>query len=103
MEINMDPAQLAELKNAAEEGFARAQFNLALCYHHGGGVEKDFDEALKWYTKSADQGNINACYTLGCLYYEGTEVTQDWSKAAEYFKITAQKGHTTARHYYTAC
>ena len=27
----MDPAQLAELKNAAEEGFARAQFNLALC------------------------------------------------------------------------
>ena len=47
MEINMDPEQLEELRSSAEEGFARAQFNLAMCYHHGAGMEKDFDKAME--------------------------------------------------------
>lgn len=73
MENTLNQEQFNHIKEAAAEGFARAQFNLALCYHHGDFVEKDFDEALKWYHKSADQGNMNAAYALAMMYYKGEE------------------------------
>ena len=48
MENTLNQEQFNHIKEAAAEGFARAQFNLALCYHHGDFVEKYCDEALKW-------------------------------------------------------
>ena len=57
--------KLKELGEAASEGFARAQFNLAMCYEQGKWVEPDIEKAIYWYQKSAEQGNLNACYLLG--------------------------------------
>lgn len=37
-----------------------AQYNLALCYEYGKGVEKNKSEAIKWYRKSAEQGLSDA-------------------------------------------
>ena len=81
MENTLNQEQFEHIKEAAAQGFARAQFNLALCYHHGDFVEADFNEALNWYTKSADQGNMNAAYTLAMLYYKGEELTRDMENA----------------------
>ena len=38
---------------------------------NGRGIAQDFQEAIKWYTKSAEQGNVNAQYNLGNLYLRG--------------------------------
>ena len=42
-------------RKAAEQGDAKAQFNLALRYYKGEGVTQDYAEAAKWYRKAAEQ------------------------------------------------
>lgn len=44
-------------KKSAEQGYAEAQFSIAMFYWHGQGVEKDLDESNKWLKKAADQGH----------------------------------------------
>ena len=41
---------------AADMGVAKSLFNIGTCYDMGWGVEKNREEALKWYRKAADQG-----------------------------------------------
>jgi len=44
-------------RKSAEQGHARAQYELAWMYEEGQGVERDVAEAVKWYRKAADQGD----------------------------------------------
>lgn len=39
-------------KKAAEQGFAKSQYNLGLCYEKGIGVKKDLNKAKYWYDKA---------------------------------------------------
>ena len=41
---------------AAEQGEARAQFNLGIRYANGEGVPQDDAEAIRWYRLAAEQG-----------------------------------------------
>ena len=50
---------------AAEQGHARAQLNLATMYEHGQGVTRDEAKALMWLTKAANLGNAAAQHRLG--------------------------------------
>lgn len=55
-------------QKAAEQGYAKAQYNLALCYGKGEGVTENYSEAVKWLKKAAvqgDSGAINALKQLG--------------------------------------
>ena len=47
------------------------QNNLGHCYHNGYGIEQNFIEAIKWFTKAAEQGHTKAQQKfryLLCLY-----------------------------------
>ena len=66
---------------AAEKGHVAAQYNLALLYANGSGVEKNDPEAIKWFRKSAQAGFPQAQRNLGFCYQEGRGVEQDASKA----------------------
>ena len=66
-------ANIDELKKAAEQGYAKAQFGLGICYDFGKGVEKNPTEAVKWYRKAAEQGYAQAQCNLGGCYANGTE------------------------------
>ena len=44
--------EFKKLKKDAELGDADAQRKLARCYENGDGVEKDPEEAKKWYEKA---------------------------------------------------
>ena len=43
-------------RKAADMGLSDSQFNLGTCYDMGWGVEKNQEEALKWYRKASAQG-----------------------------------------------
>ena len=64
-------AAILEWTQVAQDGNARAQYNLGWMHANGRGIAQDFQEAIKWYTKSAEQGNVNAQYNLGNLYLRG--------------------------------
>ena len=46
------------IRKSAEQGYVRAQFELALCYERGIGVQKDVKKSIEWYLKAAEQGDM---------------------------------------------
>ena len=59
--VQKDDAQAVKwYRKAAEQGFAKGQYNLGLMYSHGFGVQQDDAQATKWFRKAARQGNTEA-------------------------------------------
>jgi TPR repeat protein len=81
----------------AEQGSAKAQYNLGLMYDKGQGVSQDYQEALKWYRKAADQGQVQAQYNLGMLYNDGQGVPQDYQESLKWYRRAAEQGHARAQ------
>ena len=55
---------------AAEQGEAKAQFNLGVMYAEGQGVPQDFKEAMEWYQLGGHAGRRR------CLSQPGSDVRQ---------------------------
>ena len=87
---------LYEFTVAAEEGLDLAQYNLAILYFTGQGVEQDAAEAFRWTKAAALQGHVAAQFNLGSLYYAGDGVEADTTKAVELFEGAARAGHANA-------
>ena len=56
-------------ERSAGQGYANAQYHLALMYHSGKGVEQSYAEAFRWFEKAAEQDHQEAQNYVG-LYYE---------------------------------
>lgn len=62
------------------------------------GLDKDMDEALRWWRKAAEQGIQDAYCRIGECYGEGNGVLRNAYTAVEYFKKAADKGHSYAQY-----
>ncbi len=87
-----------EFKPLADQGDARAQYNLGVMYANGQGVSKDYAEALKWCRKAADQGYADGQYNLGVMYYLGQGVPKDYVQAYKWFDLAAGMGISDAKN-----
>jgi len=88
---------IAEIRSAAEQGNADAQYKLGFLYADGQGVPQDYVEARKWLLKAAEQGHGEAQLTLGVLYDQGRGVVQDYVSARKWFLKAAEQGHAEAQ------
>ena len=77
-------------QHLADQGHAKAQFNLGVMYRNGQGVPQDNAAAARWYRKAADQGNARARTNLGFMYGKGHGVTQDYVQAYMWYILAAQ-------------
>ena len=77
---------------AAEQGDAKAQYNLGNMYDNGQGATQDYKQAVKWYRKAAEQGYANAQYNLAHMYGNGHGVTQYYVLAHMWWNIAASSG-----------
>ena len=82
---------------AAEQGEARARYDLGLMYANGKGVPKDASEAVKWYQKAAEQEYVRAQTNLGDMYRKGKGVPQDDSEAIKWYLRAAKQGNADAQ------
>lgn len=83
----------AYMKQAAEQGNATAQFQLAAMYQDGRGVEKNNKEAARYYNKAAKQGHAAAQFHLACLHeQEGT--LQDYKQAEKWYRKAGEQGYS---------
>ena len=64
---------------------------------------KNYAEAVKWYTKAAEQGYAQAQYDLGLCYDKGQGVTQDYTEAVKWYRKAAEQGHAEAQYYLGDC
>ena len=71
-----------DVMKAAEQGLAKAQYNLGLMFNNGKGVKQDYLQCVSWYRKAAEQGHAKAQYNLGVAYTLGKGVKRDRLQAA---------------------
>ena len=84
-------AAVAWYRRAAEQGDARAQYNLGGMYREGRGVPPDAAGAVAWYRRAAEQGHTRAQYNLGGMYAEGLGVPPDAVEALMWLTIAAAR------------
>ncbi len=80
------------LEQAAAQDHPNAQYNLAVMYQKGDGVEQSNQKALFWYEKAASKNLAIAQYNLGMIYFEGKLVEKDEAKAKELWQKAADQG-----------
>ncbi|MEO8614046.1 MAG: tetratricopeptide repeat protein [Luteolibacter sp.] len=95
-QANNLPLAYKEFRASADEGHADSQFNLALMFEKGIGVEKDEKQAVVWYEKSALNGNAAAQFNLGVLYENGRGTAVDFAKANEWYRKASVQGDPLA-------
>ena len=79
----------------AERGDLEAQVSLAIMYFNN----KNYVEAVKWFTKAAEKGNPTAQYNLGNMYIEGVGgLPKDYAEALKLYTKSAEKGYGYAQH-----
>jgi len=76
---------------SANQNNADAQFNLAVLYMSGNGVEQSFTEALKYFALASQQGQTLAKYFLGILYKDGLGTVKNCQIALQLFKQVVEK------------
>lgn len=74
-----------------------AQYYLGLMYELGQGVDKNQEEAAKWYKKGAQQDDSDCQYEIGRLYHYGEGVEKDYSEAIKWYKDAAENGSDYAQ------
>ena len=87
---------LREWRPLAEQGDARAQFDLGLLYENGDGVPRDYAKAHRWYEKSAAQGGAKAQFYLGMQSAFGEGGPLDLVQAHMWYSLAAGNGHAAA-------
>ncbi len=92
------PPPLSSITQQAQQGDAKAEYQLGWTYMNGANISSDYHEALKWLRKSAAQGFPDAEFALGYLYEQGKGVKRDYPQAAAYYEAAARQGHPTAEN-----
>lgn len=85
------------LTKAAEQGDARAQFNLYFAYRDGDGVPQDDALAAKWLVKASEAGLKDAESELARTYMFGGVFGPNENKANLYLKKLAKDGEPWAQ------
>ena len=89
---------LREWRPLAEQGHAKAQYNLGVMYANGEGVPEDDGQAVFWYRKAAEQGDAKAQYNLGVRYDNGRGVPEDDGQAVFWYRKAAEQGVAEAQN-----
>jgi TPR repeat protein len=87
----------AETLKLAEQGDARAQYNMGWMYDNGTGVPENDKTAVMWYTKAAKQGVAWAQSNLGWMYYKGKGVPENDKTAVMWYTKAAEQGIARAQ------
>lgn len=77
---------------------AEAQFLVADAYRSGLALEKDLENALKFYTRSLEQHYLVAYEHMGMILYEGVFGESDLAKSVEYLSLAASAGDVYAAY-----
>jgi len=91
-------AAAKELRPAAEQGDAEAQYRIGLMYEFGKGYPTDKAQAIAWLRRAAGQGHAAAQTELGILYMLGDGVPADAAQAVSWFRKGAEQGNRFAQY-----
>ncbi len=98
--IPRDPRQaMTWYRRAAEQGLAKAQFNLAHCLVTGCDGHTDSAEARHWMGRAAAQDMADAQFLYGVMLAEGLGGAVDRTEARYWLQRAASVGQADAAEY----
>ena len=68
-------------------------------YVEGQGVDREYIEAVRWYSMAAAQGNASAQFKLGAMYFQGAGVQEDRLEALRLIRMSAESGYSEAQNW----
>ena len=98
-DIKLDTKDMAKWMRTGGTGIScvDCQYQLAQCFLHGYGVNKDLQQAVSLFKKAAGAGHVRAQYSLGrCLELGQGVVNKDPGEAAVWYRKAAKQGHRGA-------
>ena len=101
-----EEAWIKDLKAKALQGDIDAQYYLGKRFYDGDGVERDYEEAFKWYSKAAENGHAGAQCSVAEMYECALGVDEDHEEAARWYQMAFENGHPEVKdslceEYYT--
>ncbi|ORU93517.1 MAG: hypothetical protein A6F70_05805 [Cycloclasticus sp. symbiont of Bathymodiolus heckerae] len=96
---------VAWLRQAADLGDVRGQYQLAMAYEKGLGVDRDLHQAAYWLEKAAEQGDETAQFNLGVMlatnYGEGltTSSNEQRQSAVKWLTQADENGVEDAKQF----
>ena len=87
-------------RNAADQGFAPAQYSLALLYYNGlstADYEPDYEETISWLDRAVKQKYLPSMTLLGRMYVSGEGIKKDVGRGVELWRFAAEHGFHTAQ------
>jgi TPR repeat protein len=85
-------------RKRAEQGDAKAEFELSNIYFYGAGVPQSSAEGFRWARKAAEDGLPAAEYSVASSYYHGLGVSQNFIEALRWFRLAADKGDAASEY-----
>lgn len=89
---------ISPLKRLAEAGDVNRQVVLAYLYENGMGVERNVEEAAKWYKAAAEQGHAESQYNIGVAYEKGEGTAANPEQAEIWYRKAAEQGYVASQH-----
>lgn len=83
-------------QDLADKGDHKAQYNLALLYTEGNGVEKNPETAARWMKAAADGGFPRAQVFLATVYFNGVGLPKNDSEGLRQLKQAASQSYAPA-------
>ncbi|KZF23851.1 HCP-like protein [Xylona heveae TC161] len=80
---------------AAKGELVLAIYELANCFRHGWGVDKDPVAAKQYYETAANLGDTDAMNEVARCYLDGFGTRKDKYTAAKYYRLAEQNGNKT--------
>jgi TPR repeat protein len=91
------------LQRAATEGHPRAALELAMCYLHGVGTDRDTRQAREWLERGQADGSAEARYQLGRLLVAGWGGAAEPERGFQLYLDAAALGHADATFGLASC
>ncbi len=98
--LSLPPALIGpySLRHAAANGDVVSQYEVAQRFALGQGIERNYEEAVRWYMQAAAKGFAPAQYRLGTFYERGRGVERSLERAKIWYLRAAQLGNVKAMH-----
>ena len=84
-------------ENNTQVKLASSWFDMGEKYYNGQDVERNYEEAVKWYRKASEQGDVRAQCNLGLCYKNGQGVERSYEEAVKWFRKAAEQGNARAQ------
>jgi hypothetical protein len=91
-------ASAGDIQALAEQGDAKAQYELATNLMNGHDAARNTKAAVRWLEKAANQELALAQLRLGIIYGRGAGVERNFALARKWFQAAAENGNALAMH-----